>query len=198
MVWKVISEIPGFEDYTNYELNIAGDLRNRKTGRILKWNDNGDGYLIAKLSQRGFKPKNILKHVAICRLFKPNPENKPFIDHWNRNPLDNSFDNLRWVTREENMHNQSIYSTNTSGIQNIYPEFKNGKPKWRIVIMSYGETHTKSFPRDPTSDEIPWQVIQWRDWMKLYHHPTAPMPTESSTNNTQDSLDQDMPENPYA
>ena len=174
MEWKLISEIPGYEDYTNYELNIAGELRNRKTGCIRKWSKDKGGYLQAYLTQKGFIGKGIKKHIAICRLFKPNPENKPEIDHFNRNRFDNSFDNLRWVTHEENNQNRSISSNNTSGEQNIYKTFARGKPKWRIVIASHWEIHTKSFPRDPNYDVIPWQVIQWRDWMKLYHHPTAP------------------------
>ena len=176
MNWKLISEIPGYEDYKNYELNIAGDLRNRKTGRLLKWSDNGAGYSRAQLSQKGFTKKDILLHIALCRLFKPNPENKPCVDHWNKKRWDNSFDNLRWVTHEENNQNRSTPSTNTSGEQHIYPLFErtSGTPIWRIQIVSHGKPHTKQFPRDPNSDVIPWQVIQWRDWMKLYHHPSAP------------------------
>ena len=197
MEWKLISEIPGYEDYTNYELNIAGDLRNRKTGRIRKWSKGKDGYLRTNLDQKGFKPKYIQKHIAICCLFKPNPRNLPEVDHWNRNKFDNSFDNLRWVTREENNQNRSMSSTNTSGEQNIRATFNHGKSIWLIQIMSYGGIHSKTFPREPDSDIIPWQVIQWRDWMKLYHHPTS-TPITDSMNNTQDFLGQDMPENPYA
>ena len=175
MEWKVISEIPGFEDYTNYELNIAGDLRNRKTGRLLKWCGNGAGYLNAQLSQNNI-PKYIQKHVAICRLFLPNPENKPCVDHIirDKNNLDNSISNLRWATYAENNHNRSLSSRNTSGEQHICPTFNNGSPIWRIQIVAHGEYHIKLFSRDPNSDVIPWQVIQWRDWMKLYHHPSAP------------------------
>ena len=197
MEWKLISEIAGFEDYTNYELNIAGDLRNRKTGYLLKWTENNNRYLKAILKQKPFIPKNIQKHVAICSLFKPNPENKPIVDHWNRNTFDNSFDNLRWATYEESNQNRSMHSNNTSGEQNIRATFNNGTPIWLIQIMSYGGIHSKTFPREPDSDIIPWQVIQWRDWMKLYHHPTA-TPIINSMNNTQDFLGQDMPENPYA
>lgn len=196
MDWKLISEIPGYEAFTNYELNIAGDLRNRKTGRLRKWRINNSGYFQVEFTKTRLR-KHILKHIAICRLFKPNPENKPFVDHWNRNSLDNSFDNLRWVTSEENMHNKSTRSDNTTGEQNIYSTIQHGYPIWRIEIKSYGKKFTKQFRRDLT-DVIPQEVIQWRDWMKLYYHPTAPTPTGSANCSTQGSQDPDMPACPAA
>lgn len=43
---------------------------------------------------------------AVATAFIPNPENKPCIDHINRNPLDNRVENLRWVTVQENNENR--------------------------------------------------------------------------------------------
>jgi hypothetical protein len=177
MDWKLISEIPGYEDYTNYELNIAGDLRNRKTGHLLKWSKRKDGYSQAQLNQKPFKPKHILKHVFICRLFLPNPENKPCVDHKIRdeNNLDNSISNLRWATHAENSQNKSLSSANTSGEQHIYCKFQHGAPIWRIQIVADGKWHTKQFPRDPKYNVIPLEVIRKRDEMKRTYHPTAPV-----------------------
>lgn len=38
----------------------------------------------------------------VATAFIPNPENKGFVNHKNGNPLDNSAENLEWVTRSEN------------------------------------------------------------------------------------------------
>lgn len=44
-------------------------------------------------------------HRAVAELFVPNPENKPYVDHINTNPLDNRAENLRWVSTKENINN---------------------------------------------------------------------------------------------
>lgn len=44
-------------------------------------------------------------HRIVAETFIPNPEEKPEIDHINRNPSDNRVENLRWVTRSEQLRN---------------------------------------------------------------------------------------------
>lgn len=44
-------------------------------------------------------------HRLVAETFIPNPENKLCVDHINGNRLDNRVENLRWVTRSENVHN---------------------------------------------------------------------------------------------
>lgn len=174
MDWKPISDIPGYEEFTNYILNITGELRNTKNGNTLTWRPNKekedgspDGYYRAKLSQVPAKDKHILQHRAICCLFIPNPFNLPQVDHWDQNGLNNDINNLRWVTRLEQCHNRGMFSSNTSGEENIYETFNNYKPVWKINIMFKGKPKTKQFPRDPTSREIPQEVVEHRDAMIL-------------------------------
>lgn len=50
--------------------------------------------------------KSYYVHRLIAKYFVPNPENKPFVDHINRNTHDNRAENLRWVTHTENMNNR--------------------------------------------------------------------------------------------
>ena len=46
-------------------------------------------------------------HRLVAETFLENPENKPEIDHIDRNGFNNNLENLRWVTRVENQNNKS-------------------------------------------------------------------------------------------
>jgi hypothetical protein len=42
----------------------------------------------------------------MAETFINNPDSKPYVDHINREPLDNRLENLRWVTGTENNMNR--------------------------------------------------------------------------------------------
>lgn len=54
----------------------------------------------------GIKGKTYYVHRLIAETFLPNPENKPFIDHIDRNRANNDVSNLRWATAQENCLNR--------------------------------------------------------------------------------------------
>lgn len=53
----------------------------------------------------GFKNKGYRVHRLVAETFIPNPENKPVVDHIDRNITNNNVSNLRWATQAENMNN---------------------------------------------------------------------------------------------
>lgn len=57
--------------------------------------------------QHGYKrlPDGVYLHRVVAKLFIPNPDNKPHIDHIDTDKLNNRVDNLRWCTQKENCNN---------------------------------------------------------------------------------------------
>ena len=93
MKWTKINDKP------NYSISDNGDVRNDKTGRILKPHKGTSGYYQIMLGRKTV-PLYVHRLVAIAIL--PNPNNLPQVDHINGNKLDNSVSNLRWVSVSEN------------------------------------------------------------------------------------------------
>ena len=86
----------------NYYINEYGEVRNRKTGNVLKPYKN-NGYLYVKVLVDG-KPKHIAIHRAVGELFVDGKtEERNIIDHIDGNRENNHKDNLRWVTQQENL-----------------------------------------------------------------------------------------------
>ncbi len=65
------------------------------------------------------------------------------IDHINRNPADNKWDNLRLANKSQNAHNTGPQKNNTSGYKGV---FRSGKNRWRSQILINGNfMHLGSF-----------------------------------------------------
>ena len=65
---------------------------------------SGKTHLGVTLCKNG-KTKRLSVHRLVAEAFVPNPEGKPVVDHIDTNPKNNSVDNLRWVTTQENCMN---------------------------------------------------------------------------------------------
>ena len=90
--------------YINYQVSNIGRVRNVKKGRIFHQSIDTNGYCYVKLRD-GSKPTNCRVQRLVAKEFLDNPQNKPFVDHIDRNKLNNCINNLRWVTNQENQMN---------------------------------------------------------------------------------------------
>lgn len=104
-IWKDVVGYEGLYQVSNFGrvksvgFFVKGTLFKRD--RILKPHKNSHGYL-----QVDLRVNCIRKRYSVHRLvgfsFIPNPDNKPFINHWDANPENNHVSNLEWCTRSEN------------------------------------------------------------------------------------------------
>ena len=95
------------KDYENYEVSENGDVRNIKTGRIMKLYLSQGYYRVSLIKSKNVK-KSEAAHRLVAIAFIPNIDNKPIIDHINRDKTNNNVSNLRWSTYKENANNVDL------------------------------------------------------------------------------------------
>lgn len=121
-------EITGFSNYMIFRNGAVLSKGTKFNKPVFKQPTiNSVGYKTVQLYIDG-KQYNRKIHRLVAEHFIPKVEGKNFVDHINRNKLDNRICNLRWVTRSENMCNQTIRHTNKSGHQ--YISFDKSRKKW--------------------------------------------------------------------
>lgn len=94
--WKLIEGFDGIYSVSNY-----GEVRNNRTGKLMKPRKNEKGYLRIGLTTNG-KQKCMRVHRLVAQAFIPNPENKPEVNHIDFDKENNCVNNLEWVTCKEN------------------------------------------------------------------------------------------------
>jgi len=136
-------EIFQITDYPDYELHKYGDndfrvwskCRSGVKGGHLKNCIDERGYLIVSL-YKNRKKKTFRLHQIIAEIFVENADNKPEVDHIDRDILNNRPDNLRWATRTEQNYNKGMMSTNTSGVSGVF--WNRRANKWVVLLSENG------------------------------------------------------------
>ena len=98
--WRKINNFP------NYSVSNFGNVMNVKTKKILKLNIKGGYYHVSLVND--FSKKLFKVHRLVAILFIENSENKPEVNHKDKNKLNNNISNLEWNTRLENCQHRSI------------------------------------------------------------------------------------------
>ena len=123
----MFKEIPGTDGF--YSVDESGNVKSndrvvfnkgsqrytKLKGKVLKPCVNNKGYSYVDLRLNN-KTERYLVHRLVALTFIPNPNNFPYINHIDCNPLNNCVDNLEWCDQSQNI--QHAYASNNKRITN--------------------------------------------------------------------------------
>lgn len=97
-------------DNLDYEINRFGQVRHIKNKKLLKPILDKDGYVkFDYWSPEKQVVKHMLVHRAVAKIFVPNPDSKPVVNHIDSNRQNHRWDNLEWCTPAENHKHAEIH-----------------------------------------------------------------------------------------
>ena len=126
-IWKPIKNYEGL-----YEVSNLGRVKSCRRGKIMSQTKKPNGYLkINLVKDKVWKTMSVHRIVAEC--FVDNPSGKPFVNHIDFIRSNNNYNNLEWVTHEENVQysaqNNRYGNTRLNGESNGRALFTNGEVK---------------------------------------------------------------------
>ncbi len=131
MSFIIINDFPKNAEYFRavdgfpaYEVSSDGRVRTIKTGRMRKLQLRPDGRIQVR-SEKDKKQSQHLVHILVATAFVNKTDGCDIIDHIDRNPANNNYENLRWTTSSGNGRNASKRKDNTSGTSGVQYD-KNG------------------------------------------------------------------------
>lgn len=124
ILWK---DIGGYEGA--YEVSTVGMIRSKSRtilkgknfvpskikGQIISPYVNSAGYMCVTLYRAG-KKRNEKVHSLVAKAFIPNELNKKTVNHIDENKLNNTVENLEWMTNSENVN----YGTRIQRVKEKY------------------------------------------------------------------------------
>ena len=144
------------EGHPRYIIFKTGKVFSKITKRFIKpWKDK-DGYLIVK-----FTKKNYRVHRLVALAFIDNPDDKPMVDHIDRDKSNNNLINLRWATCSENLINTGCRKNNKLKEKNISEKINHYNNDYYVLeFRRNGNRIVKYFNKEKYSLE---DVVAYRD-----------------------------------
>lgn len=144
-------------DLSDYTITEQGDVVNKRTGRKLKPQPNGKGYL-----RVGIGKKLMFVHRLVAEKYVPNPDGKPQVNHIDGDKTNNRADNLEWVTNAENRRHAVKNGYQVRGEQ--CPRTKLTESDVDAIRSSKGKTYAQLAEQFGVSMATIRDVRQFKTW----------------------------------
>lgn len=130
-LWKPIPE------YDSYEASLDGQIRNKKTKKVLSPCNVEDGYSQVRLSLGARDKYKVCRvHRLVASAWISNPGNKPTVNHKNRDKFDNRVVNLEWADNKEQA--QHFAETGTRKKRVVYDRAVIENEQWANIDTNPG------------------------------------------------------------
>lgn len=102
----------GFEKFTmdDYEILPTGQILNKRWNRFVKPQPNNKGYGRVQLCGKFY-----FVHRLVAEKYIPNPNGLPQVNHKDGDKMNNSVENLEWVSNQENRNHAVQNGLHTQG-----------------------------------------------------------------------------------
>lgn len=133
-------DVAGFKSY--YEVSSNGDLRSKKTGRIMAKSLTGAGYVKAALWADGQR-KQTTVHRLVAEAFRGPAEGRE-VNHKNGNKQDNRVSNLEWRSRSDNKHEVAVIEV----MRELHQQQQADEALLRQALEAMEQAHDESLDED--------------------------------------------------
>lgn len=116
-IWR---DVPGWEGV--YQISNMGRMKSFKvdhSGKVMSLRNKTGDYIRVVLQKHGRKPKTVLVHRLVAKVFIPNPLNLPVVNHKDCDKQNNSVSNLEWCTNSYNVRH-SMYMHPMQNVSMVY------------------------------------------------------------------------------
>lgn len=139
--WRPIPNFP------SYEASARGDIRKifKSTIHVLKPFDNGCGYFTIKAGPKG-ELKSVLVHKLVASTFHGERPAGLVVNHKDGNKRNNRFENLEYVTKEENQAHAVTNLLTAWGERNPLAKL-NSDQVFELVTLAHRGTPRKELSR---------------------------------------------------
>lgn len=118
-------DVPNYEGI--YKINKNGQVKKVSNNKLMSLCTDRNGYKFYHLTSSSGKRRTELQHRLIAKVFLPNPDNFPMINHKDEKPSNNNIDNLEWCTHTYNMnYGGKIAKTIEKNSKKVYCYFIDG------------------------------------------------------------------------
>jgi hypothetical protein len=156
--------------FDKYTIDKNGVIINIKSGTIMRQHKSKDGYTACAVRDNFGKQRGIKIGRALASLRGPPPTSEHTADHIDRNPNNNTMDNIRWATKKKQCENQERPETKKSTFIIVKDGLEKTAKEW-VEYLKGNKNHAK---REYTTKMIFSYVYRKQHGFAFKEYPDLP------------------------